>query len=171
MARIKQLRKETASPKSSRVEPAKVRIRDPKSSRVEHEPSVITTINEPSEKDPRARFKSPTVDEIEEFASENNLSLDGFFDYYESNGWKVGKNKMKNWKAAARGWHNRSKQYGVNNGTRSSKAAPRQIESPATRAHNRNKRAYEAALIEEQGDQTLCTVPSQVLSQVDFGGR
>ena len=27
-----------------------------------------------------------------------------FFDYYESNGWQVGKNKMKDWKAGGRGW-------------------------------------------------------------------
>lgn len=31
-----------------------------------------------------------------------------FFDYYDSNGWKVGKNPMKNWKSAAAGWLNRS---------------------------------------------------------------
>ena len=29
-----------------------------------------------------------------------------WFDYYESNGWLVGKNKMKNWRAAVRTWKN-----------------------------------------------------------------
>jgi hypothetical protein len=33
-----------------------------------------------------------------------------FMAYYESNGWKVGKNKMKNWKAAAIGWHKRNEE-------------------------------------------------------------
>ena len=33
-----------------------------------------------------------------------------FHAYYESNGWKVGKNPMKNWKAAATGWISRDKE-------------------------------------------------------------
>ena len=44
-----------------------------------------------------------------------------FLDYYTSNGWMVGKNKMKDWKAAARGWisrnqSNQPKQTGFNTG-------------------------------------------------------
>jgi uncharacterized protein YdaU (DUF1376 family) len=34
-----------------------------------------------------------------------------FFNYYESNGWKVGKNPMKNWKAAANNWITNSNTY------------------------------------------------------------
>ena len=34
----------------------------------------------------------------------NNVNAEHFFDYYESNGWKVGKNSMKDWKAAVRTW-------------------------------------------------------------------
>jgi hypothetical protein len=37
-----------------------------------------------------------------------------FFDYYTANGWRVGKNKMKDWKAAARNWCKNSKTF--NNG-------------------------------------------------------
>jgi len=53
-------------------------------------------------------FRRPTLPEIEEFA--NTLAPPfkqsaKFFDHYESNGWKVGKNSMKNWKAAVRKWH------------------------------------------------------------------
>lgn len=35
-----------------------------------------------------------------------------FWNYYEANGWKVGRNPMQDWKAAAAGWNSRSKQYG-----------------------------------------------------------
>jgi len=57
------------------------------------------------------RFDSPIEQEVEEFEKNENLNLSGFFDYYESNGWMVGKNKMKNWKAAARGWSRRQSTY------------------------------------------------------------
>jgi len=37
------------------------------------------------------------------------MAADSFHKYYEANGWKVGKNKMKNWKAAASQWIARNK--------------------------------------------------------------
>lgn len=57
-------------------------------------------------KSPRSRFKAPTREEVKQYAAENKLALnvDNFMDYYESNGWKVGKNPMKDWKATARRW-------------------------------------------------------------------
>ena len=54
------------------------------------------------------RFKPPTRDEALAYVNEQGLSrvnLDRFFDFYESNGWKVGKNSMKDWKAALRNWN------------------------------------------------------------------
>ena len=52
------------------------------------------------------RFVKPTLSEIEQYCIErnNNVNAEHFFDYYESNGWKVGKNSMKDWKAAVRTW-------------------------------------------------------------------
>ena len=54
----------------------------------------------------RKRFEKPTLSEIEQYCIErkNNVNAEHFFDYYESNGWKVGKNSMKDWKAAVRTW-------------------------------------------------------------------
>ena len=54
----------------------------------------------------RKRFEKPTLSEIKEYCIErnNNVNAEQFFDYYESNGWKVGKNSMKDWKAAIRTW-------------------------------------------------------------------
>ena len=58
----------------------------------------------------RKRFEKPTLSEIKEYCIERNNNVDAqhFYDYYESNGWKVGKNSMKNWQAAVRTWEKNS---------------------------------------------------------------
>ncbi len=52
------------------------------------------------------RFTPPTLEEVTAYCIERNNSVDAqrFIDYYTSNGWQVGKNKMKDWKAAVRTW-------------------------------------------------------------------
>lgn len=54
----------------------------------------------------RKRFRPPTVEEVEAYCFERNNKVDAerFVDYYTANGWKVGKNPMKDWKAAVRNW-------------------------------------------------------------------
>lgn len=51
-------------------------------------------------------FARPTLLEIAAFSQSQKLNIDPqrFFNYYEANGWKVGRNPMKDWKAAARNW-------------------------------------------------------------------
>lgn len=59
------------------------------------------------EKKPQqTRFVKPTLEEVGAYCKERNNSVDiqRWFDYYESNGWKVGKNPMKDWKASIRTW-------------------------------------------------------------------
>lgn len=58
------------------------------------------------DKEVKGRFKRPSIEEINEYCLEKNLQLDAerFVNYYDSNGWVVGKNKMKDWKAAVRNW-------------------------------------------------------------------
>jgi hypothetical protein len=53
-----------------------------------------------------ARFTKPTIEEIKAYCEErnNNVDPERFYDYYEANGWKVGKNAMKDWKASVRTW-------------------------------------------------------------------
>ena len=48
----------------------------------------------------------PTLEEVKAYCSErgNKVDPERWFDYYTSNGWKVGKNPMKDWKAAVRTW-------------------------------------------------------------------
>lgn len=54
----------------------------------------------------RTRFSPPSVREIEEYCREKGFLLDAerFVDYYASIGWRVGKNPMKDWRAAVRTW-------------------------------------------------------------------
>jgi hypothetical protein len=52
------------------------------------------------------KFIIPTFNDVLEYCMQNNLDVDGvkFINFYESKGWMVGKNKMKDWKAAIRTW-------------------------------------------------------------------
>ena len=58
------------------------------------------------------RFVPPPVEEVRQYCYERGNSVDPqrFVDYYTSNGWMVGKNKMKDWKAAVRTWEQKEKQ-------------------------------------------------------------
>jgi len=56
---------------------------------------------------PTGKFVKPTLEEIKLHFSETGLPMaeaEKFFHYYESNGWKVGKNPMKSWISAAANW-------------------------------------------------------------------
>jgi hypothetical protein len=56
----------------------------------------------------RVVFEKPTLLELKTYMLEIGMAdvSEKWFDYYESNGWLVGKNKMKNWRAAVRTWKN-----------------------------------------------------------------
>ena len=65
-----------------------------------------------ADKPPRAtRFTPPTFEEVQAYCTErkNNVDPERFIDFYASKGWMVGKNKMKDWKAAVRNWESRDK--------------------------------------------------------------
>ena len=63
------------------------------------------------EKPKRKNFVKPTVEEIAAFCKEKNYNINAqqFFNYYESNGWKIGRNAMKSWQAAVQNWNIRDK--------------------------------------------------------------
>ena len=65
----------------------------------------------------RTRFVPPTLDEITSYVEEINSRIDPqcFLDYYNSNGWMVGRNHMRDWKATVRRWsrQNKTGQNGV----------------------------------------------------------
>jgi len=58
------------------------------------------------------RFTKPTIEEVVDYCNERNNDVDAekFYDYYSSNGWKVGKNGMKDWKASVRTWEKNTTQ-------------------------------------------------------------
>ena len=58
------------------------------------------------------RFVKPTIEEVSDYCNERNNDVDAekFYDYYSSNGWKVGKNAMKDWKASVRTWEKNTTQ-------------------------------------------------------------
>lgn len=67
------------------------------------------------EKKPAKRFQKPTLDELIAYKQKANLALtdcEAFFDFYESKGWVVGKNPMKDWQAAMRNWDRTERERG-----------------------------------------------------------
>lgn len=68
----------------------------------------------------RHSFSPPCVDDVREYCREKGYNVDPerFVDYYTSNGWKVGRNPMKDWKAAVRSWNRKED---VDNGKTESK--------------------------------------------------
>lgn len=83
-----------------------------------------------------ARFYPPTVGEVRDYCESrgNRVDAQAFVDFYESKGWKVGKNSMKDWRAAVRTWEGKQKAGPV-----------RRSAEEARRAHNDAvcQRAYE----------------------------
>jgi len=68
-----------------------------------------STVLDNEKKSSVKRFKKPSVEEIESYMTERAWTDPSqqsfrFLDYYESNGWRVGKSAMKDWKAAVRNW-------------------------------------------------------------------
>ena len=56
--------------------------------------------------EPPKRFSPPALEEVKAYCEERGNGVDAqrWYDYYTSNGWKVGKNPMRDWKAAVRTW-------------------------------------------------------------------
>ena len=71
--------------------------------------NVNVNVNENVNGNKIKRFTPPTLEEVKAYCLESGYRIDAerFIDYYESNGWMVGRNKMKDWKAAVRNWSKR----------------------------------------------------------------
>ena len=84
------------------------------------------------------RFAPPSVDEVREYCAErqNKVDPEAFVSFYDSNGWKVGRNAMKDWKAAVRTWEKREK--------------PAQIRTRAGRFDFKEQRNYDMADLERR---------------------
>ena len=75
----------------------------------------VKNISPPNISPPRGdapqRFKPPSVDEVSAYCQERGSGVDpqAFVDFYASKGWMVGKNKMKDWRAAVRNWERKER--------------------------------------------------------------
>ena len=86
------------------------------------------------------RFTPPSKADLENYCREHGYSVDAdrFIDFYSSKGWMVGKNKMKDWKAACRNWDRSQRQELTAEGTK------RQGKSAApNRFHNFREHDYD----------------------------
>ena len=65
------------------------------------------------EKEPK--FQKPSLEDLKKYCHDRNKGVDPdkFWNYYEANGWKIGKNPMKNWQAAVRTWEKNSQNQEV----------------------------------------------------------
>ncbi len=77
---------------------------------------------EPDKSKKTNQFVKPSVNQIKNYFSELGRSdsqaiAERFFDYYESNGWKVGRSSMKNWQATCRNWNRNNKQTAAKQNT------------------------------------------------------
>jgi hypothetical protein len=70
---------------------------------------VNVNVNE-KEKGVKGEKHKPNLEEVKKYCFERNRGVDPdkFWNYYEANGWKIGKNPMKNWQAAVRTWEKNS---------------------------------------------------------------
>jgi len=68
-------------------------------------------IVEYSKEKKQSRFAPPSLLEVQKYITDNNYTVDAesWMDFYTSKGWMIGKNKMKDWKAAVRTWHKKNK--------------------------------------------------------------
>lgn len=73
-------------------------------------------VKEKTKKKEKPAFEKPTVEEVAAYVAGKGYSVNParFVAYYDSNGWIVGKTKMKDWKAAVRTWELKNKEGGYN---------------------------------------------------------
>lgn len=80
-------------------------------------------------------FKKPTLKEVAAYCKErkNEVDPEGWVNFYTSNGWKVGKNPMKDWKASVRTWE----RNGINRNTNGQR---KETSGPGTSGHGKVSR-------------------------------
>ena len=76
----------------------------------------IDKFNKEKDKRESRNFVPPTLSEVKAYCQERNNGINPqhFIDFYASKGWMIGKNKMKDWKAAVRTWEQRHEGGKVN---------------------------------------------------------
>ena len=113
-------------------------------SRTKPEPNdndnVNDNVNDKESEEKKPRFYPPTLEELKKYIADNKYNVDPerFIDYYTANGWSVGKNRMKDWKAVVRNWDRSQKPGG----------RMRQELTAETKFNNFEQRSYDYAALE-----------------------
>lgn len=70
-----------------------------------------TNLHKKEEKEREERFRKPSVEEVRAYCEErrNGIDAEAFVAFYESKGWMVGRNPMKDWKSAVITWEAKRK--------------------------------------------------------------
>lgn len=91
------------------------------------------------QRQPKPRFTVPTEDEVSEYCRERNNGISGqaFCDFYASRGWCIGKQPMRDWKAAVRTWENKRREELA---SRTQTSGPDDMEAAMERVRQRNER-------------------------------
>lgn len=126
-------KKTQSSPEEKAKQPRKNCEAAPQEVR-ESNTSINTVINTVSKNEgtKAPRFIKPTFEEISAYCAErgNRVDPERFLAYYESNGWKVGRNPMKDWKAAVRNWERNSFSSGATKPAASSRETGFETSNP-----------------------------------------
>lgn len=106
---VSESRKKAAAARWSNANAIQVQStnRPSKNDKIENDSS-----NEEVREKPQKRFVPPTLEEVQAYILEKGYSVDAesFIAFYQSKNWYVGKNKMKDWKAAILTWQKREKE-------------------------------------------------------------
>lgn len=80
--------------------------KDKKDKKVKKDKNIYNNARARACKTHTANFSPPDIQDVKAYCIErkNNVDPERFIDFYEAKGWMVGKNKMKDWRAAVRNW-------------------------------------------------------------------
>ena len=80
--------------------------KDKKVKKVKKDKNIYNNARARACKTHTANFSPPDIQDVKAYCMErkNNVDPERFIDFYEAKGWMVGKNKMKDWRAAVRNW-------------------------------------------------------------------
>lgn len=113
----------------------------------DHEQEHVHDQDQKKTREKRTRFVPPTPEEAQAYMLEQggtHIQAAKFHAYYSSNGWKVGKGPMKDWKSAARGWILRDRDGGYGGG----KSLPAQQKDQMMRySAEERRKTYSAAVV------------------------
>ena len=111
-------------------------------------PKEVTPQGEaPKPKDrPVKPFSKPTREEVRQYCAERGgkVDADRFYDFYETNGWRQGKDKkIRDWRAAVRTWESKNNNYNHNNSSHGQKA-----DKESVLARRRDETVREVAMLD-----------------------